>query len=154
MEIEQVKNNILNLEGTISDRMKKYIHYKSMRNFINHFDEINDERTKNRIMALMFEYFEEIKASDYDFDVYSSTDLAKKYLFDIAEVYREDSNFMRIIKIQHVFLYGLLIDGLLYLSGVLSFFWHIPIATTGFLFYYLFVVLFKERKGRVYGMYY
>jgi hypothetical protein len=154
MEIDQVQENILNLESMISERMKKYIHYKSMRNFINHFDEINDKTTQRRILALMYEYFEEIKGSDYDFDVYTSTELAKKYLFDIAEVYKQDSNFMRIIKIQHVFLYGILIDSLLYLSGVLSLFRHIPIVTTVFLFYYLFVAIFKERQGRVYGMFY
>src|ERR1700721_1040383 len=103
MEFEEIKEIILSLEDTISERMRKYIHYKSMRNFVNHFYEIQNDRARYRIAELLSEYIEEIKAVGYDFDVYSSTDLAKKYLFNIAEYYREKPGFMRVIKIQHVF---------------------------------------------------
>ncbi|MBS1947442.1 MAG: hypothetical protein JST47_06710 [Bacteroidetes bacterium] len=154
MEFEEIKEIILSLEDMTSKRMRTYIHYKSMQNFVEHFHEIKNERAQRKIIDLISEYIEEIKAGNYDFDVHESANLAKRYVFSIAQYYKEDSSFMEMIKLQHVFLYGLLIDSLLYLGGVLSKFWYVPIATSGFLFYYLFVVIIKERKGRVYGMFY
>jgi len=52
MEFDIIKEKILFWDTLISDRMKKYIHYKSMRNFILHFDEIRGDIVKVRIVAL------------------------------------------------------------------------------------------------------
>src|ERR1700721_1142498 len=103
MEFEEIKEIILSLEDTISERMRKYIHYKSMRNFVNHFYEIQNDRARYRIAELLSEYIEEIKAVGYDFDVYSSTDLAKKYLFNIEKSYPKNQGFLGKIKTTEVF---------------------------------------------------
>lgn len=154
MEIEQIKETIISWDTMLSQQMKKYIHYRSMRNFVSHYDEVKNVRAKEKICSLLSSYIEEVKANDYSFEGYSSGDLAKKYLFELAEYYREYSNFMRGIRIQMVFLFGIMGDSLLYFTGVLADIWHIPIVTVGLLMYYLFITIFKEPKGRVYGMFY
>jgi len=154
MEIQEIRENIISLEEKISERMRNYIHYKSIRNFVFHFDEITSEKTQSRIIDLLSEYVQEIRTNNYDFDVYASTDLARRYLFNIAGYYRAELNFIRIIKIRYVFLYGISIDSLLYFSGILRRVWYIPVITSGFLLYYVFVAFFKEPRGRVYGMFY
>ena len=138
----------------LSQRMKKYIHYRSMRNFVSHYDDIQSQIARETISILLSEYVKEVQENDYDFDVDSSYHLARKYLSKLSEYYREYSNFIGVLKIKSVLLWGLLGDSLLYLSGLLSHLWYIPIVTVGFFFYYLFVAIFKEPKGRVYGLYY
>jgi hypothetical protein len=154
MSIEQIKETILSWETMLSKRMKKYIHYRSMRNFILHFDDIKNSKVQEKILALLSEYIEEVKTNHYDFEAESSYHLARKYLSDLSDYFREYSNFMQVIKVQNVFLYGILGDGLLYLVGFLSKIWYIPIVTVFLLLYYLFISIFKEPQRRVYGLFY
>ena len=154
MDIEELKERFLLLDGKTSERMRRYVHYKSMRNFLNHFDEIESASAKQKIILFMDGYFNEIEAGGYIFDSYESADLAKKYILNISGYYKTDSNFMRNLRFSSVVIYGFMADSLLFLSGFLSHFHHIPVATTIFLSYYLFIVLFKVRPGRVYGLFY
>src|SRR5882762_8246690 len=146
MEFDIIKEKILFWDTLISDRMKKYIHYKSMRNFILHFDEIRGDIVKVRIVALLSDYIEEVELNYYSFEPDTSAELAKKYVFQIGEYYRAQSNFIRGIRIQMVFLFGIMGDGLLILAGLLSKVHNIPIVTLGLLLYYLFVAIFKASK--------
>jgi len=154
MSDEEVKEGILSLDSLISERMKKYIHYKSMKNFVLHIEEIKNPRHRSHIMQLLSQYLEETKENDYNYDVSTTGDLARKYLFVMGDYYRRDANFVQALKIEHVFLYGIMIDSLLYFAGILSKFAYLPLTTIGFLTYYLFVSIFKEKKGRVYGVFY
>src|SRR5882762_8653321 len=100
MEIEQIKEAIISWDSMLSQRMKKYIHYRSMRNFVFHYDEIQNKKTQDKICFLLSEYIEEVMANDYDFEAGSSYDLARKYLSKLSDYYREYSNFIGVIKIK------------------------------------------------------
>jgi len=154
MEIEQIKETIMAWDTMLSQRMKKYIHYRSMRNFVLHYDEIQSQNVQDKISLLLSDYIKEVEGSDYDFDAESSYYLARKYLSKLSEYYKEYSNFIGVLKIKTVFLWGILGDSLLYLSGLLSNLWYIPVVTVGLFLYYLFIAIFKEPQGRVYGLYY
>jgi hypothetical protein len=154
MENDKIEETILSWDTMLSERMKRYLHYKSMKNFVLHFEEIKNGRDRERVLRMLSDYIEEVKENDYSFEGYSSGTLAKKYLFNLAEYYRDTSHFMRNIRIQMVFLYGLLGDSLLYLGGLLRNMWYIPIVTVCLLLYYFFITLFKVPKGRVYGLFY
>ncbi len=125
MGINEVKETILSMDTLISERMKKYIHYRSIRNFVIHYDEIQSGAAKEKIRSLLEEYIEEVKAYDYDFEGEASLQLARKYIAKISGYYREYSNFMGIIKIQVILLFGILGDGLLFITGISAKIWHI-----------------------------
>jgi hypothetical protein len=154
MGVHNLFDIILSWNGVLTERKKKYIHYGSIRNFVLHIDEIRDEKTRQIIIDTLTDYVAEVKSNDYDFNGSSSTVLARKYLFPICHYYREDSKFMRFIKIDNVLLYGMLSDSLLYLTGILPKIYYIPIITITLLLYYFFVGLVKVPENRVYGMFY
>jgi hypothetical protein len=154
MEVEQIKETIISWESMLSKRMKKYIHYRSMRNFILHFNDVTNSKAQEKILTLLSEYVEEVKANDYDFEAESSYHLARKYLGNLSDYFREYSNFMRVLRIQNVFLWGILGDSLLYLAGFLSKIWYMPVVTIFLFSYYLFISIFKAPQRRVYGIFY
>jgi hypothetical protein len=154
MEITEIGDIILSWETMISETMRRRIHYYSMRNFVLHFDEIQIDKVKEKICRLLTEYIEEVKANDFDFEVRASYFMSREYLPKLAEYYKEYARFMRIINIKEVLTYGLFVDSLLYISGLLTRIWDLPIMTIGVFLYYLFVKVFKEPKGRVYAIFY
>ena len=154
MEIEQIKEIILSWDSMLSQRMKKYIHYRSMRNFVFHYDEIDNEKVKNRISNLLTEYIAEVNQNDFDFEAESGYFLAKKYLSPLSDYYKEYLGFTGVMKIKNVFLWGILADSLLYLARYFYNFRYLPYVTISLFLYYLFVSFFKEPKGKVYGMFY
>jgi len=154
VEINEIKEFILSLDSRISERMKKYIHYRSMRNFVLHFDEIKSDVVRNQISVLLSNYVEEIQANDYDFEGEASLQLAKDYLFKIADYYKEYSHFMVLMRVKVVLLFGIMGDTLLYFTNIPSRIMHIPIVTICLLVYFLFVKIFKASKGRAYGIFY
>lgn len=154
MEIAEITETILSLETMISERMRKNIHYRSMRNFVLHFEEISSEKAREKVHRLLEGYIEEVRAHDYDFERDSSYQLARKYLSPLSGYYKESSNFMGFIGIKLALFIGILGDVILRITHLSSAIWHLPIVTICFLLYYLFIVIFKEPKGRVYGFHY
>ena len=154
MDFVEIKKFIMSLDTLLSEKMKNNIHYRSMRNFVYHFDEIPDNLAKEKIRKLFSEYIEEIREKDYFFEGKESTKLARKYLFVISSFYREYSNFAVIRKLEIVLCYGILVDSLLFLTKISSRIKYIPIATIFLLIYYFIIKIFKAPKGRVYGIFY
>ncbi len=155
MNYDEIKSSVLEWDLMLSPRMKKYIHYKSMRNFVMHFDEITAVKTRERIAKLLSSYIEEIRSKDYDFSGKGeSLQLARKYLPTLSSYFKDESNFMPMPKLKFILVGGIIIDSILYITGLSSAIFHIPIVTIVFIFYYLFILIFKEPKGRVYGIFY
>jgi len=155
MDIYEIKETVISWDGLLSERMKKYIHYRSIRNFVLHFDEIKSEKARERICSLLTDYIEEVREKDYDLSGKGeSLALARKYLSTIGEYYREYSNFMSVLEIKFVLIGGILGDAILFFTGLSSEIFHLPIVTIVLLLYYFFIMIFKEPKGRVYGIFY
>ena len=155
MEFAEIKNTILSFEDLLSERMKRYIHYKSMRNFVVHFDEIQGALTRGKIIKLLSSYIEDVRAKDYDFsDKEEGLQLARKYMPTLSGYFKDESNFMAKPSLKLILVTGIIADGALYITGLSSSIFHIPLVTIVLLLYYFFIVVFKEPKGRVYGIFY
>jgi len=152
--IQEIKEIIFAWDVLLNAKEKKYIHYRSMRNFVLHFSDISNQILQNKILVVLNEYVDEIRGATFVIESDSSYFFAKKYLRPLSEYYHDNAQFVRIFQINAVITYGLMLDILLYLSRLFSKIEPIPLVTLGFFFYYLFVKIFKERKGRVYGYYY
>jgi hypothetical protein len=155
MEFTEIQETIFSFDSLLSERMKKYIHYRSIRNFVRHFDEIKAEKARARVCKILSDYIEEVRENDFDFSGKGEgLQLARRYLSPLADYYKEDSNFMVVLKIKFVLVIGIVGDGILYLTGLSSAVLHLPVVTIALLLYYLFIAIFKESKGRVYGIFY
>ena len=154
MDIDEIKKSVLLIEDKTSLKMRRAIHYNSIRNFTIHFDEIKSNGSRKEILNLLKSYLEVIEAQNYDVESDSSIDLARKYVFPIGDYFKDESNFVKTFHLRNVIVYGIMIDSLLLISGLLKKISYIPIFTLGFLFYEFFVMIFKEPKNRVYGLYY
>ena len=154
MTFDEIESLVLEWDSSLSPRMRKYLHYRSMRNFVMHFHEIKSERERAKILTILEEYVECVKVGDYSFEGVESAELAKSFVFPLSEYYKTDSKFMRVVKLENVFLFGPLVDGLLYLVGILAKLDYVPIATCFFMAYHIYLRIFKIPQGRVYGMFY
>jgi hypothetical protein len=155
MEFNEIKDIILSYDDLLSWEMKKYMHYRSIRNFVDHFDEIKGVKAQLSVCNLLSGYIEDAQMNDFDFsDRIKCRQLVRKYLWPLADYYKEDSKFMGRLSLQFVLVVGLILDGILYFTGLSSRIFYIPIVTIALLSYYLFIVIFKEPRGRVYGFRY
>src|SRR5450631_4564898 len=117
MNVDESKEIILSWDTMLSERMKKYIHYRSMKNFVIHFDEIDNKVTQEKIIDLLSSYVREIVEHNYFYDRTESYALAKGYLRRIADYYREMLGFKRKVDLPMVIIGGFMADSLLYLIG-------------------------------------
>jgi len=154
VDTDDIKKEILSFDEMLSETMKKNIHYRSMRNFVLHFDEIKAEKARDRVTSLLKEYIQEVRERDYDFSGDESLQLARKYLSPLTDYFKEDAKFMTILKLKFVLVIGIVADGGLYLTGLSAIIRQVPVVTIGLLLYYLFILLIKKPEGRVCGIYY
>ena len=154
MEIDNAKETILSLDTLLSEKMKKYIHYRSMRNFVLHYEEIKSPDAQDKISRIFSEYAGDLHAHNYDFEGEASYMLARNYIFPISKYYTKYSDFMARLRVSVILLFGFTGDSLLYLTGIPDHIFHIPIVTICFFLYQVFVRVIKEPKGRVFGIFY
>jgi hypothetical protein len=132
-----------------------YIHYRSFRNFVLHYDEIKTEHSRSKVHSLLSEYIQDVQANNYDFSERFKTGiLVRKYLWNLAAFYKEDSNFMPYLGFNYLLFSGIIVNAILYFTGLNAIICRIPVVTIILLLYHLFVVVFKVPKGRVYGLFY
>ena len=153
--MNEIKDIILSLENILTARMRRKIHYRSMRNFVMHFGEIKGEGARERICGLLSDYIEEVKGKNYDFSGKGeSGQLARKYLWVISDYYKEDAGFIVVYSLRFVILAGILGDSLLYFTGLSAAIFHLPVVFIVLLLYYIFIGILKVPQGWVYGIFY
>jgi hypothetical protein len=154
MSYDEIRNTIVAWQQMLPSKTRKYIHYRSMRNFVWHFNEIRSERDRDKVLNLLAEYVQSVQDNDYIFDRHSSPELATRYLYPLVDYYRVNSRFMEIMKLQFVLIIGVLVDSILYFTNILSALHYIPVTTVFLLLYYAYLLIFKIPEGRVYGLFY
>ena len=154
MDINEITETIGSWDNHLSPIQKKYIHYNSFRNFILYFPEIPGTDAKEDIVRLLEKYITDVKENDFYFDANTGLDLANKYMTGISNYYSLYLNFKSKIKITDVLIWGFMGDSILYLTGFSKKIAYVPIIMLALLSYYILVYCFKERKNKVYGLFY
>jgi hypothetical protein len=154
MEIIQIRNRIDSWDEILTKKQKKYIHFRSMRNFAFYYDAIPNERTRGKILIVLSEYVQEVEDSGFDFNADNSYVLASKYLGKVSDYYKGHLGFFAHIGIGSVIIWGGIADSLLYIVGINSKLGYLPVSTILLTFYYLFVAIFKAPKKKVWGIFY
>jgi hypothetical protein len=155
LTMQEIEDKIAPYRVTLPARTRKYIHYRSICNFLLHYHEIKTEHAKAKINALLSDYISEIEDNDFEYrNGGDSRVLVRKFLWNLASYYKEDCNFMEFIGFKFLVVIGVLGDGLLYFTGLNSAIHRIPIVTISLVLYHMFIVLVKAPQGRVYGLFY
>ena len=153
-EIEQIKEIVDLWENSLLASEKKYIHYRSITNFIFHFENLPNIRIKETSALLLSNYIDEVENNNFDYKDKRSYELAKKYMNEISEIYKSNLGFKSFIDLRFIILFSILGDGILYFSLKNKTHLYIPIISLCLFTYYLYTKIFFEKRKMVYGIFY
>jgi hypothetical protein len=152
--IQEIIKKIETWDSYLTVRQKRYIHFKSLRNFAFHFDNLPNERTKEIALDYLNQYIEEVQINNATLTSSESYHLATNIMNKIADIYSTHLNFKSILELRFVILFSLIGDTILYflLKGKLPFF--IPLISIILLTYYFSRKLTLEKKRLLFGLFY
>ena len=139
----------------LENREKSLIHYKSFDNFFRNIDFVKDSSVKNKIYLFLEEYVLLIEKKNDSIDRSFSNELSFRYLFVIGDILTHEVKLVHIFQIKHLIIYSIIIDMILFLTGV-TFIFNLPIPITLiFTGLYYFIHLKPLMKShQVFGLYY
>src|ERR1700744_4904413 len=154
LEYSEIREAIGSFDTIRPEKLKRFIHYRSFRNFVAHFDESRDDRTKSFVLGLLSDYIGEVRnKKDHDFTApHDWKHLAKAYLNPLARIYGKKYGYSIIIPLLWTLIIGLIGDGILYILQSILSVQHVLFFTFGMLLYYCYVRFIKAPMGRVWGL--
>jgi len=156
IEFSEIEDAVRSFDTIHPEKMKRYIHYRSFRNFVTHFDEIRDVQTQSFVLELLSDYVADVrKKKDQDFSAPQDwKHLAKAYLNPLSRIYGKKYGYSVAIPFLWVLIIGIIGDGILYVIQSLLAVQHVLFFTFGMLLYYCYTRFIKEPTGRVWGLKY
>lgn len=140
-------NNIIEV---LNKDQRKYIHHKSLRNFIIHLNELESIGYRYNIEKKINDYLEFIEQHTNEIDRNCTAPFFADYIFPIGEVYKK-IKFRRIAVLENWLPFGIIIDCMVSIF-VLKF--PSPILSSLILLNYFFRQRKYYKANKVYGMFY
>src|SRR5579872_4290858 len=116
IEYSEIKDALQSFDANTPDKLKRYIHYRSFKNFVTHFDEVREDKTKSYVLGLLSDYVDDVRnREDHDFS--APTDwkrLAKAYLNPLSRIYTKGHGFVTSISLLWAVIIGVIGDAILY----------------------------------------
>jgi hypothetical protein len=135
---------------TLDDKKKRYIHFKSLNNFIIHIDEFKIHKDEQYCEQKINEYLEIIANRETVIDSATGVYFFEMFISPLGNKFKE-LGFKSIVPIKYLFLFSLMIDSLLYIG---FFILPYPIVTICVCLYNLVLKRRLYHKHMVYGIYY
>jgi hypothetical protein len=148
--MDYLRNKYSALVSILDKKQQKYIHSKSVNNFISHLERFPDIADQKNAEMKINEYLEFITTSQTDIDDALGIELFDKYVSPLGTLYKT-IGFMSIVPLKYLLIFSLMIDSLLYFG---MFKYPYPIATFLVCLYYLFIQKKYYVRNKVYGIYY
>jgi hypothetical protein len=151
--MEQLNNLIEReaiLRNTLSEKNQNLIRFKSIRNFLQFYSQLDNEMKKRKVLELIEIYFEKIEKNEFSFQISEKREIIKIYIEPIAYYYIEKFHFKFYINFKYSIFIGLNIDLVLLILGLSKQIHFIPIATLICFGYWVYVKLRFERKNKFY----
>ena len=129
----------------------KYIHYKTVRNFIFHFEDLNDGFQKNEIAKSLNEYMELLSQSAIIDNAIEAREIFQKYLQPIGIIFEEQLNFHITMRPTTLLFFTLPLFLFLYLLKVPTGYY------IGLLVLTVYIIarhIYFDRKKRIYSIMY
>lgn len=141
------------LDSRLDYNQKRFFNLKSVRNFLIYYDKL-EQSNKSIVEKLLKEYFEIMEDEDYSIDKKTSTRITFDYILKIGKYYTVDVGFKVRMTLRSTIIIGMLIDFLLFFSGILKKVYYIPIFTLIMLCNWAYLKIFYENKNKVFGLRY
>ena len=141
------------LDSRLDYNQKRFFNLKSVRNFLIYYDKL-EQSNKPIVEKLLKEYFEIMEDEDCSIDKKTSTRIAFDYIFKIGKYYTVDVGFKVRMTLRSTIVIGMLMDFLLFFSGILKKVYYIPIFTLIMLCNWGYLKIFYENKNKVFGLRY
>ncbi len=147
MDLLNEYNQIMHL---VDNDKKRYVHYKSLQNFITQLGKDMPENEFEEIESRVRSYLEIVKEEASNVDSQMGLDFFQVYVNPIGEKLRQ-YGFSRITPIRYLVLFAVMIDTLIFIAFFPFF---IPITLISITAYYFLIHKRKCHKKRVYGLFY
>lgn len=146
-ELVKIKNEVMELQMGLN---RRYLHLRSVDNFIFHFDEIENEADKEWIYTTLTNYLLFCKQIDEDIDTKMGNQLYYEFLDKVAQYYRYHLKFRMVVnKVS----YGIMFLVLL-LTIVLVFNFLVSLIVVPVFVHFLIYINNKRKQKKVYGVFY
>jgi hypothetical protein len=148
-EIQETFSKVL---YEIEPRNRKYIHPKSVQNFIQYFHSLSD-KSKSVVEKLLLEYCEELKLHADSLPKKMTIKVFANYLMQIGAIYEKELAFKTMMDWGFILKWGIVFDACLFFVGVSKFYFHLPLVLIVLIirkFYYLKI----ETNNKMYGLFY
>jgi len=154
MTIEELRNLHRSWSTWLTDTQKRRIHFQSLTNFINHFEELQTTKSKELVLSYLNEYFLEVEDNNATLTSSQSYELATKFMDKIAAVYTAQLGFRSVINIKYVIIFSILGDSILFLFLHNKVRFYIPVVTILLFAHYLYRTLTLGKSGKLFGIFY
>lgn len=104
------KIKIENLKLILTSEQQKFLHFRSIDNFLYHFQNLNNYEAQISVKRLLQQYFEMLDTEGYDIDKKTSTLLGKEFIWQIGRYYVFNLNFKIYIPLLFAIFIGLHIN--------------------------------------------
>lgn len=149
--IQVFKEKINNLKLSLNESQLNSIHFQSVNNFLKYFCSIKNEAIQQKIITYLNGYFREIEEKQYDLVQSDSNEIYQKYIMQIGTLYNAELDFKIYIRPKVALFFGVHVDLLLLIFGLLKRVYYIPVITVLLTGYFLYIHVFYKARGKIYG---
>lgn len=151
--MKELQERLTQIKSSLTPTQQKYINLRSLENFFQYFAELKEEH-KPIVEKIMTGYFSIIEKENFIIDKNLSTSITFSHLINMGRFYSADLGFKTKSEFNDALFWGIPIDILLIVLGLLKKIYYIPIATLVVFLNSLYVKFFFENKNKVYGLRY
>lgn len=151
-EIQELQNKLDNIKKVLDEEQRIFFSLNSIQNFLNSYNKLS--HFEDKVYTLLVDYFSAMKDYDYSIDRETSTKIGKEYVIRIGTFYAAQLGFKLRLRFDIAIFYGILIDLLLLVFGVLQKVYYLPIATCTILIYWMYLRVFYEKRNKVFAIRY
>lgn len=150
--MEALQEKLNSIRKNIDTEQQKLFSLKSIQNFLLYYDQLTFY--KENIQKLLVQYFTVKKDNNYNIDKDISTQIGIDYILKIGYYYTGQLGFKMKMNLGFALFWGLIVDSLLLIGGILKKVYYLPIVTIIVVLYWGYLKVFFETKNKVYAVRY
>jgi hypothetical protein len=152
--MDERKQELLYLKESVFENQsvwnRKYLHFKTVSNFIHHFDNIKNENDKRWIFKSLNDYLINCDDLKEEINRTESNTLFESFLAKPGDYYRHELHFKMVMnKVSYFFLYSVAFIGM-----ALIFNFYIALLIIPLIIYHQYRVRLKVKRRETYGVFY
>ncbi|MEO8853916.1 MAG: hypothetical protein ABI359_09060 [Ginsengibacter sp.] len=148
--LQELQNKLEEIKRNLNQEQQEFFSLKSLQNFLNQYPKLT--YYKESVQKLFIEYFPTMEYYNYKIDKETSTKIGIEYIMKIGYYYTGQLDFKLKMKLDFAIFWGVAVDLLLLILGVLHKVYYIPVATGIMLIYWGYLKIFFEKKNKIYAI--